>query len=283
MTIRSLVDGELTDKISIFDRGLLYGDGVFETIAVNEQRIPLWYEHLQRLRSSCEALNLDYPGDRLLQKEVTQLLGDTAGRMIVRISLTRGVGARGYRPLEGATPSRIISMHPWSGFSNDYKKEGIRLRCCHTKLARSNLAGIKHLNRLEQILAQSEWQADEDYQEGLTLDHENNVIEGTMTNVFIVNNGELLTPDLRYSGVAGVMRRCVIELADSQRIECREKNISLAEIKNADELFVTNSVIGIWPVRQLEEHIWQAPGTMTATLMQELDKKLSAAGFKVRC
>jgi len=289
MKTRILINGKVNDQINVLDRGLLYGDGVFETIAIRGRRIALWHEHIQRLQYACKTLQISCPDEALLKEEITQLINqlehNISANFIVRVTVTRGVGERGYRPVPDATPSRIISVHDLPHSPKEYRTSGIRLRCCHIRLAKSDLAGIKHLNRLEQVLAQAEWQSDEGIQEGLMLDHNNHVVEGTMSNVFIVKNQQLITPDLNDSGVAGVMRQCVMSLAKKHNIEMRESPLSLAEVSNADEIFMSNSLIGIWPVRQLEPQgkldtiSWPAPGELTKKIMQLIDREHQTSGI----
>ncbi len=281
MTAQSLVNGKASGQISILDRGLLYGDGVFETIAVRERRIFLWHEHMQRLHSACEVLRFKFPGVTLLQNEVAKLLGTVKQNVTLRITLTRGVGKRGYRPVQNAEPNRIISVHEWLHSPQNYSKNGIHLRCCDMRLANSVLAGLKHLNRLEQVLAQAEWQAEDGIQEGLMLDHNNHVIEGTMTNVFMVKDEVLMTPDLSYAGVDGIMRRCIMNVARSHAIKTQVSKLSLDDIRHADEVFVTNSVIGIWPVQQFEEFTWPVPGEMTTRIMQLIENKQTRSGIVI--
>ncbi|PCH60123.1 MAG: aminodeoxychorismate lyase [Gammaproteobacteria bacterium] len=281
MTVQSLINGKVGDQVSIFDRGLLYGDGVFETMAMLGRRLALWHEHMQRLQSACEVLGFSFPGKLLLEKEIRQLIGSHEQGATLKITLTRGVGERGYRPVRGNTPTRIISIHDGPDLPKNYIENGIRLRCCDMRLATSKLAGLKHLNRLEQVLAQAEWQPEQGIQEGLMLNHDNHVIEGTMTNVFIVKNEVLITPDLTHAGVAGVMRRYLMDIAQNHNIEIRESHLSLADVKNADEVFVTNSVIGIWPVRQFDDVLWPAPGDITKRLVSLLDIHRKTSGIVV--
>ena len=281
MTAQSLVNGKASSQIDILDRGLLYGDGIFETIAVRERRIFLWHEHMLRLQSACEVLRFNFPGVTLLQNEVAKLLDTVNQDVTLRITLTRGVGKRGYRPVQNAEPNRIISVHAWPDFPQSYSNKGIHLRCCDIRLASSVLAGLKHLNRLEQVLAQAEWQVEDGIQEGLMLDHDNHVIEGTMTNVFMVKDDVLMTPDLSHAGVAGVMRRCIVNMARTRAIETKILKLSLDDIRHADEVFVTNSVIGIWPVRQFEEFTWPVPGGMTTRIMQLIENQQTCSGIAI--
>jgi 4-amino-4-deoxychorismate lyase len=283
--MKSLVNGKFSNTVDIMDRGFLYGDGVFETLAVQQRRIALWPQHMQRLRLACEKLAIDFPGETLLIDEVKQLLASCHDDVTLRITLTRGVGQRGYRPAPNAVPSRIISLHEMLNTKlakhNNYNETGINLRCCETRLAKSSLAGLKHLNRLEQVLAQSEWQPNEDIQEGLMLDYDDNVIEGTMSNVFIVKNNQLITPDLSHAGVAGVMRRCIIDTVHEHGIAIDESMVKLSCVKNADEVFVSNSVIGIWPVKYFDSKHWPAPGKLTTIIMQNIEIKNKISGLVI--
>lgn len=230
------------------DRGLQYGDGLFETMAVRDGRIPWLPYHLRRLRAGCRRLHIIPPEAAGLRREVTALAAGQV-RAVIKLIVTRGVGGRGYRPDPGAHGRPIIMRYPWPAQVEERSREGIRLRVCRTRLAiNPALAGLKHLNRLEQVLARMEWRDDARYQEGVMLDSRERVIEGTMTNLFIVRSGCLLTPDLTASGVAGVMRAIILELAARHAIPCEVMALSLPDIAQADEIFVCNSVVGIWPV-----------------------------------
>jgi len=274
-----LINGEISNHIHVLDRGLLYGDGLFETLAIRQRRIFLWHEHMQRLESGCKALAIDFPGKALLENELARLLDERQDDVTVRVTLTRGLGRRGYRPVRNTQPSRIISLHGWPDSPQEYVTNGIRLRRCDTRLGVSDFAGIKHLNRLEQVIAQSEWQPEEDIQEGLMLDRDQHVIEGTMTNVFIVKEGRLITPDLSQSGVTGVMRQCIIDLAQEQGVDIEVLPLYLDDINNAEEVFVTNSVIGLWPVKEFANKQWVAPGKLTKNIMSLIENKRLTGGI----
>jgi 4-amino-4-deoxychorismate lyase len=162
-------------------------------------------------------------------------------------------------------PTRVWQSFPAPVVSSS----GITLRWCATRLSRNALlAGIKHSNRLEQVLAQAEWR-DENIAEGLMLDTEGELVCGTMTNVFLVLEGSLITPDLRYSGIAGVMRKNVLMLAASLNIETEQRAVRAEEVQAAQELFVCNAVRGIQPVIALEQQQWPT-GELTRKLLQAL-------------
>lgn len=245
-----LINGVAADKVDALDRGLHYGDGLFETLAVRAGLPLLWQRHMQRLSASCRRLGLPPPDDSLLDKEAAQVCaGVTQG--VLKIIITRGAGGRGYRPPAEPHPTRIVALYPWPDYPP--ATQGVVLRVCATRLARNPaLAGMKHLNRLEQVLARNEWD-DSGIAEGIMLDNEGRVISGVMSNLFLVKTGGLLTPDVTQCGVAGVMRGLILDIAARLDITARVSAVSLNDVLEADEVFVCNSLIGLWPVRQLAE------------------------------
>ncbi len=259
-----LVNGKPLDCISVFDRGLLYGDGVFETIAVSDGELCHWERHLQRLQSGCERLGMT-PVDGVQLAEECSSLIQSSQRAVVKIIITRGCGGRGYRVPGQPRPTRVIQLHDWPCYQASYAQHGIRTRVCRTRMGHNaSLAGIKHLNRLEQVLARQEWE-DPDIVEGLLLDTGGQLVEGTMSNVFIVKGGVLMTPDLTLCGVAGVMRARVLELAQQHSIASRIQLVKPDALLQADEVFVCNSLIGIWPVIGIDEQVFPK-GPVTARL-----------------
>lgn len=259
-----LVNGLVNDTVSVLDRGLQYGDGVFTTMAVREGEPLLWEAHWQRLAHGCQRLGFELPSRMALEDEVTRVAqGQT--RAVVKVILTRGISQRGYKPA-ATTGTRIVYGQPWPEFPASNRLTGIRMRVCDLRLSsQPRLAGIKHLNRLENVLARGEWD-DSGIAEGLLLDSEGYVIEGTMSNIFIVENGGLRTPDLDQSGVAGVMRAEIMQTAKDNAISVHEDVIRLVDIELADEVFMCNSLIGIWPVRQLGNIVFNKPFTVSQKL-----------------
>lgn len=249
--ITSLVNGVAADKISIADRGLHYGDGCFETIAVQQGRALLWDQHIQRLVSGCQRLgiNTSVMADELsvdAEKIITSAMNG-----VLKIIVTRGAGERGYRSDNTQRPTRIVTFGPLPQYAKDYRHEGIALRLCDTRLSEhKTLAGIKHLNRLEQVLARSEWQ--DQYQEGLMLNQAGQVIEGTMSNVFVQIGDEVITPLLNHCGVAGVMRSVIFDKLSDKNINCQQRQLELQTLYDADAIFICNSIIGLWPVISLD-------------------------------
>jgi len=267
--IALLVNGQLradcTSAIDAQDRGLHYGDGVFETMLLQNGKVRFLTNHYARLKAGCERLAIPAPTDTTIAGDV-ELLGRIAAEGVVKLIVTRGVGGRGYRSTAALTPSRITSLHamPLSDGA-----QGIAVRWCRTRLARNvQLAGIKHLNRLEQVLAQNEWH-DGQIAEGLMLDTEDEVISATAANVFLVSEGVLVTPDLRFSGIRGVLRDQVLVKAVSLGIEVQERAVRAKELLNASEVFLTSSVRGLRPVVRLDERTWQI-GPIASRLLAAL-------------
>lgn len=233
------------------DRGLNYGDGLFETMRLTQGRVRFWELHLERLRLGCERLGIECPSPATLQRDIEQLR-EAQSEGVIKLLITRGAGARGYRPSANGAPTRIATLHDLP--SGTAAK--IRLRWCDTRLSRNpSLAGIKHLNRLEQVLAQREWN-DPTIEEGLMLDSEGELVSATAANVFIVRGGELATPDLRYCGVRGVMREAVLRTARRLGITAHEEPLWPEDLETASEVFVTNAVRGIRSAASLDAHTW---------------------------
>ena len=248
----TLVNGEERETVSVSNRGLAYGDGVFTTVKVTGRRPQLWERHLRRLTRDCAKLSMAFD-PAALEREVETVCAHAcapaAGAMAMKIILTRGAGARGYRP-PSATAERIVQIEPWQPPPEEYVRKGVVVTVCRLRLAHA-LAGIKHLNRLEQVLARAEWE--DEYPEGLMLDTEGRVIEGTMSNLFVVAGNELRTPMLDRCGVAGVMREHLIENARIAGFSVRETRLELEDLHGADGAFLCNALIGAWPIAGIGE------------------------------
>ncbi|MES2824702.1 MAG: aminodeoxychorismate lyase [Pseudomonadota bacterium] len=246
------INGVIDQQVSPLDRGFTYGDGVFETCRMINAKIPLWNLHVERLISSCKKLSIPVT-DNLVQDFLAQLLSQIAPEnlvaAVVKIIVTRGQGGRGFSISNSMQPTICIGVFPPGSYPERNYSQGVSVRICAQRLGcNPTLAGLKHLNRLENILARAEW-SDEKFAEGLLFDTSNNLIEATMSNIFIIINGELCTPDLTEAGVAGVMRRLVIdELVPQLKIFVNVKKLSHTDLMSADEIFLCNSNFGIWPV-----------------------------------
>lgn len=265
-----LINGQLTDSISVLDRGLNYGDGLFETMAVIDGTCPFWDAHMRRLQKGCQQLQLPAPDRSLLQAEAHTLIQNET-HVVLKLILSRGEGGRGYRYPDPVQPRRIFMRHPWPDYPQQNWREGVQVRFCTTTLARQPaLAGLKHLNRLEQVMARNEWQ-DAQISEGLMLDENGNVIEGTMSNIFILQNDILYTPDLSACGVTGIMRDTILKLTCNEGIAVNIANITKEQLCEADEIFLTNSLIGLWPVNRVDKQTF-AVGEISRRLQMLINK-----------
>ena len=264
-----LINGEPGNVIPVDDRGLSYGDGLFETMALVDGRIRLLDFHLQRLEDGCRRLGITMPDRAALQTDLESVC-EKKTRAVIKLIVTRGRGERGYRVTGGFEPTRIVSAGGWPDDTDAAAIQGVNVRVCDTRLVSNpRLAGVKHLNRLEQVLARMEWD-DPDIQEGLMLDRDGHVIGGTMSNIFAVSGGGLMTPALDQCGVAGVMRRHVLDLAQRLGIDAEIEQLTLDALDECDELLLTNAIIGIWPVKKVAQRHLE-PGPVTQRLQNGLN------------
>lgn len=257
-----LVNGIPGNSIDIRDRGLLYGDGVFRTLRAAHGKAQHWPLHYLKLQHDCHTLGIVCPDVALLSAELDEVLEQHPDG-VVKLIVTRGAGTRGYAPSMQAASTRIWDVAPLPNYPPEYATAGIKARICRLRLGHQpSLAGIKHLNRLENVLAAAEWNdaqsSDAGIAEGLLLDTKGNIIEGTRSNLFLVSHGELVTPDLANCGVAGVQRERIMAWAAHHDVPLHVREVGLDEVMEADELFVTNSIIGLWPIRELEQRRWAA-------------------------
>lgn len=264
-----LINGQAASQIDVRDRGFQYGDGVFETIACKNGQLEFWQAHMQRLADACERLNLPAVPAQQWLDDIAAL--QPQGEAVIKLILTRGVSGRGYAYSDSEQqPLRVCALYPWPDYPQQ-NQQGINAIICKTPVSmNAALAGIKHLNRLDNVLARNEWR-DAGIAEGLMLDHQQHVIEGTMSNVFCVLDDQLYTPSLERCGVRGVMREQIIQLAQSQGITLNEIEISQQNFLQMDEIFVSNSLIGIWPVSRIVD---QPERQYTTSMAQQLQRQL---------
>jgi 4-amino-4-deoxychorismate lyase len=251
--------------VAVDDRGLNYGDGLFETMLVADGEPVWWDAHLARLHRGCDALRIACPPSGVLLERAREL-ARLRPRAALKIVLTRGSGGRGYEPRRDATPACVLSLHE----APRVRDGGASVRWCDLRISQQPLlAGLKHLNRLENVLARGEW-ASPAIAEGLIRDSEDRVICATAANVFIVRNGALATPSLERCGVAGIARSWVLA-----RMGATVRALSQTDVESADELFLTSSLRGILPVARLGGRRWNI-GPMTRRLQDMLWKEVPA-------
>ncbi|MGA2188407.1 MAG: aminodeoxychorismate lyase [Steroidobacteraceae bacterium] len=247
--MRIWIDGRAGGAIDPRDRGLNYGDGVFETMRVRGRSIRLLDYHLERLHEACGRLKIAAPSAARLRKELTRIAAQRS-EAVLKLIVTRGVGARGYRPSGRERCTRVISLSP---LPRGAAAPGpARARICAVRLGvNETLAGMKTLNRLESVLARAEW-TDAAIWEGLMRDPDDNIVGGTMSNLFVRRGSSLVTPKLDRCGVAGVMRRWVLAQARSMRLRAGEVRLRWTDLAAADEAFLTNAVAGVVPLAAIQ-------------------------------
>jgi 4-amino-4-deoxychorismate lyase len=244
-------DGQAIDSISVDDRGLQYADGLFETIAVRNGKPRLWKLHSERLQSGSRRLDIQLPAtDEILRSLMLAI--DASGRKgqdaLLKIIVTRGLGDRGYAPPQDPHTTIMIGLFDRKVGAAEHYQRGVAIRFCNARLAsQPQTAGIKLLSRLDQVRARAEW-SDSEILEGLMLDQQGSVVCGTMSNLFIVTDGLLQTPGISDCGVSGVMRQHLLAIASQNALPFETNTITPDNVRSADEIFLSNSQFGIWPV-----------------------------------
>lgn len=257
--LRILVNGEPDARLPASDRGLMYGDGVFRTIHVRAGKPLWWATHIAKLAADAERLAIPVPPPEDWEKDVSTLLASTPADCVLKLVLTRGPGMRGYKPCAPVMPTRLLIASAWPAHIEAVAMRGAHLHLCHLRLSEQpQLAGIKHLNRLEHVLAAMEC-SDPSIDEGLMQDGAGRVICATSSNVFIYRDNSLFTPRLDRCGVVGVARGRLMAVAERLKIAVYETDIRLDQLLEADEVMLTNSLIKIWRVARLGGRTWESP------------------------
>lgn len=257
-----------------WNRAVAYGDGLFETILVLDGVAPLWNFHRARLQQSIQRLNI-YCDINELETSFLSFATQHPNALI-KIIIARSGGSRGYSAKQSDDCAIQLKTFPLPHYARTKITDGVRLHVCRQRLSHNpGLAGIKHLNRLEQVMAASELRSDSS-DEGLMLDNSGSVIEGISSNIFIMHNHRLETPRLDYCGVAGVMRAAIMQkLAQDISLPVQEKRLTLSSVLAADAVFMCNSVFGVWPVKS----IGVSTIKQDAKIIEKLWQPLTALGY----
>ncbi len=251
-----LINGRSEATLSPIDRGFTYGDGVFRTLRVHQGIPDRWALHYSKLVEDCNVLGIVCPGAELLLTDI-ECLFMAREEAVAKIIITRGEGARGYAMPSLAQPTRVVIKTPFPDYPQANFNAGVQLHLCRLRLPyQPVLAGIKHLNRLENVMARMEW-TDSTIADGLLLDEYEHAIECTMSNVFARFDKTLATPKLDKCGVAGVTRQRILEAASTLGYRPEVRSMPLAELMQADELITCNSLYGAWQVRAFNGRQWQ--------------------------
>ena len=264
MNCISLINGKFKDQISVHDRGLFYGDGFFETMLwkkidkeeKSENIIEYRKQHFERLKKGCDLMKINIPQEKEFIADIQKILkksidyGLKSG--LIKLIISRGVGGRGYKFEKNMKPTIIFLSYSRPTYRKEFYTTGVNLKICQTKLFyHDRLFGLKHLNRLDSVLARSEWD-NNNFFEGVFIDNNENIIEGTMTNVFFVKKNTLYTPEIKNSGINGIMRQVVMDNAKVFFENIYEKKIHISKLNSFDQMFITNSVIKVMPVKKIE-------------------------------
>ncbi len=265
------VDGIAADAVPADDRGLLYGDGLFETVSCVDGSPRFLELHLQRLQSGCLTLDLPPPDLDLVRREIRNAAAAGEGACLVRLTLTRGSSpTRGYSPPVPCLPRRIVARYPWTGPGPESREPAIRAGFSAVVAGTSpDLAGLKHLNRLENVLARARL-AGSGLEEAILSTAAGELVGGTMSNLFAVLEGRLVTPPIISAGVRGVMRQVVLREAATCGMAAAERVLRRADLAAASEIFFTNVRLGPRPVESLEGWRCETPGPVVHRLGQRI-------------
>ena len=234
--------------------------GVFRTMVIRSGLPVNWPLHYQKLVADCAAIGIVCPSAGLLMSDFLQLFSiedvDSEKQEVAKIMITRGEGERGYKPPAVTTPTRVIIKSAMPQYAKESYAGGVQLHVCNTRLSSQvKLAGVKHLNRLENILARMEWR-DEDIFDGVLLDQQGGVIECTMSNIFARFDKVLVTPDLSECGVAGITRQRICDVSSALNLTAEVAQLSLSRMLQADELIICNSLYGAFQVSKIGDTTW---------------------------
>jgi 4-amino-4-deoxychorismate lyase len=287
--VNSLINGITSDYLTINDRSIHYGDGLFETILCHNNKLYYWPQHFQRLQTSAELLKIVCPQEQLLLDDIAKLLdknkswSNSEAACVIKIIVSRGAAERGYQFSKNTAASRIVLLSAVeAGYSSLLSNEllsGELFICKQQVSINENLAGIKHLNRLENVLARNEWndKVKKNIIDGLMLNANQHVIEGTMSNLFAIKDNQLFTPCLSLSGINGVMRGVIIELAGKSNIKTSAINLTLDDLSSMDELFISNSLIAMKAVTKLGGSLYKDQAVTNMIFTELLNDKESYA------
>ena len=245
-----IVNSRQQQHINIADRAFQYGDGCFTTMAFRNSHIEFFNAHIERLKLACKTLYIGFDKWSELERCLVDSLQPNVD-CVVKVIITRGEGGRGYNPEGAINPSFIITHHVIPSHYSLWQTDGIKLTISPITLAcQPLLAGIKHLNRLEQVLVKQAL-ATTGYDDAVVCDTQQNIIETSVGNLFWYQDNVWYTPDLEGSGVEGVMRNQVLAVMLENGLECQVVKQNVSHLLNAQELFICNSLMLLTPVVSL--------------------------------
>ena len=251
MTPVILIDGKKQSKASVFNRNTQFGDGLFETCLVENKKLLFWSNHLERMRLGCDRLKISMIDETLWLSDIRKAFSlMKIDNCIVKLVLSRGESLRGYSYKYNIRPIRITIV---SELKKNNQDKGFSLEFCNSGYnSNPKLAGIKHCNRLEQVIARAGIKVDD----GIMLDENENVVSVTQGNIFCIQGNRLITPNLDKCGIEGTRRAVILKIAVDLGFDINIKNLSVAELLRSDEVFISNSIQGVGPVNQIEDFVY---------------------------
>ena len=245
-----IVNGRQQQHITIADRAFQYGDGCFTTMAYRNGHLEFFDAHIERLKFACKTLHIDFDKWSELESCIVDPLQSNT-EYVVKVMITRGEGGRGYSPEGALNPNFIISHHSIPSHYTLWQTKGITLTISPITLANQPLlAGIKHLNRLEQVLVKHAL-AQTKYDDAVVCDTQQQIIETSVANLFWYKDNVWFTADLSGSGVEGVMRNQILAIMQQNGMQCQVVKQDVSILFSAQELFVCNSLMFVVPVLSL--------------------------------
>ena len=251
MTPVILIDGKKQSKASIFNRNTQFGDGLFETCLVENKKLLFWSNHFERMKLGCDRLKISMIDETLWLSDIKKAFSlMKIDNCIVKLVLSRGESLRGYSYKDNIRPIRITIV---SELKKNNQDKGFSLEFCNSGYnSNPKLAGIKHCNRLEQVIARAGIKVDD----GIMLDENENVVSVTQGNIFCIQGNGLITPNLDKCGIEGTRRAVILKIAVDLGFDINIKNLSVAELLRSDEVFISNSIQGVGPVNQIEDFVY---------------------------
>ncbi len=251
MTPVILIDGKKQSKASIFNRNTQFGDGLFETCLVENKKLLFWSNHFERMKLGCDRLKISMIDETLWLSDIKKAFSlMKIDNCIVKLVLSRGESLRGYSYKDNIRPIRITIV---SELKKNNQDKRFSLEFCNSGYnSNPKLAGIKHCNRLEQVIARAGIKVDD----GIMLDENENVVSVTQGNIFCIQGNRLITPNLDKCGIEGTRRAVILKIAVDLGFDINIKNLSVAELLRSDEVFISNSIQGVGPVNQIEDFVY---------------------------
>ena len=259
---------QINQLFDMQERGLHYGDGLFETLLKLNGDMPLWNSHYDRLREGCDKLHMPLPPEKWLLQKIATETADHDSR-IIKIIVTRGRGGRGLELPPGNQVSVFVFSYPYTAIDN--RAFELDVSICHTRLPiNPNLAGLKHLNRLDYVLAANELRLMGNKNEAILCDTDGYIVEGIVSNLFFCIRGEVFTPSLDFAGVEGVMRKQILIYLENHGTPVKVGRFLPDLLLKSCECFLCNSVHGVRPIRSIDESTFST-GNISHMLIQEFN------------